>query len=41
METHLEEGWDFSDGPVVTHPPASAGDTGLVWELRSHMLWGN
>ena len=33
---------DFPDGAVVTNPPASAGDTGLIpGPGRSHMLRSN
>ena len=29
-------------GPVVKNPPANAGDTGLIPDVRiSHMLWGS
>ena len=24
--------WDFPGGPVVKNPPASAGDTGSIWD---------
>ena len=33
---------DFPGGPVVNNPPANAGDTGLIHDLRRfYMLWGN
>ena len=33
---------DFSGCPVVNNPPANAGDTGLIHDLRRfYMLWGN
>ena len=35
-------GVGFPGGPVVKHPPASAGDMGLIPAAgRSHMLKGN
>lgn len=34
--------WDFPDGPVVTDPPADAGDTGSTPDSgRFSMPWGN
>ena len=33
---------DFPGGAVVKNPPANAGDTGSIPDLRrSHMLWSN